>query len=99
MAKKKSSSQKTSSSSKPSSSDSKPKGPTYEQVLGARREMEAAHQFVRTASNRLRAARTDLSDFKIRDRKVAEQEKALQEARQKAAAATERFNELKYQGN
>jgi hypothetical protein len=72
-----------------------PVTPNYEEVLAARRDMERKHDYVRTVSNRLRAVATDLSDFKTRDLKVAEQREALAAARAAAAAATDKYNKLK----
>lgn len=94
MAKKKKSTQTSTSSA--TSRAPKPQGPSYEEILEARRAMDAAHANVVTVNNRLRSARTDMSDFKVRDRKVAEAEEALREARLEAAEASNRFNQLKF---
>jgi hypothetical protein len=81
--------------SAPEPQSAAPVTPNYEEVLAARRDMERKHDYVRTVSNRLRAVGTDLSEFKTRDLKVAEQREALAEARAAAAAATDKYNKLK----
>ena len=102
MAEKKSSSKKASSSKKSSKPAAAPKPkakapekPSYEEVLAARKAMEAAHSHVAVVSRRLRAARTDMSDFKLRDQKVAAVQEELAQARADAVAAVKKFTELR----
>jgi hypothetical protein len=89
-------------STKPTTAKSTPKpkpepaGPTYEEVIEARRAMDQAHAEVMSAERSLRSARTIMSDFKLRDRAVAEAEEKLASTRARAGAATAHFQELKY---
>lgn len=73
----------------------KPSGPTYEDVVAARRSMEAAQAQVHQADLSLRSAYAYHADFKERDRRTAKAREALNAARSRAAAATNHFEELR----
>lgn len=73
----------------------KPSGPTYEDVVAARRSMEAAQAQVHQADLSLRSAYAYHADFGERDRRTAEAREALNRARSNAAAATNHFEELR----
>lgn len=98
MAKKKSSSKKSTTRKTTKTKASKPKAPaapTYDEVITARREMEAAQAQVYTADRKVRSAYATHDDFKLRDQRTAEARAELNRARNRAAAATERFQDLK----
>ena len=91
--------QKKKSSKKKSTSSSKqvktaPALPTYEDLIAARRAMEAAQAQVYQADLGVRRAYADHSDFKVRDANTAQARADLNAARNRAAAATEKFHEL-----
>ncbi len=73
----------------------KSSGPSYEDVVAARRAMEAAQAQVHQADLSLRSAYAYHADFKERDRRTAEAREALNRARSNAAAATNHFEELR----
>lgn len=73
----------------------KPSGPTYEDVVAARRSMEAAQAQVHQADLSLRSAFAYHADFGERDRRTAEAREALNRARSNAVAATNHFEELR----
>lgn len=70
----------------------------YEVLLDARHEMEDAQLAVFHADKAYESARTILSSFEQRDAAVAVALEDLKEARERAAEATNRFEELKAAG-
>lgn len=94
MAQKKKSAGKKKSSASTKQSKPAPALPSYQDLIDARRAMEAAQAQVYQADLAVRRAYADHSDFKVRDANTAQARKGLNAARNRAAAATDTFHEL-----
>ena len=83
-----------SSAKKAAKPSKKPSAPTYEELLAARRAVEAAHSSVRQAERELRSART-LNTFAQRDEAVVIATENLNKARSDAAETSLKFEQMK----